>query len=724
MMRRAVMFALLLHLAPAPEARAQVAAELRGRVTDAANGRAVSGADVEVVERGVHARSASDGSFELRGLEPRTYHLRTRALGFTVDERDVDVENGRATTVFIELRTSARTLAPVVVDAAAEERLVAGGATFDRTAIERSGSRDVGDVLERAPSVVVTRSGGPGSPAYASIRGSSSNEVLVLVDGVPVNGSLGGSADLSRIPSETIERVTVLPGAQSARYGSRAMAGVILVETRRARREYSGAASAGAWGERAASAAVGEVTSVGRARWGGSLALQRRTATGDFTYDVPAVRGGGRAERHNADVASTSGVAATSLEVGRSASTLHANWEATERGVAGSIVQPSMTGRSDERRTSGGLDSRIAFGNVTIGASADLTDERSHFADPAPPFGGRYDDIVEDRSTRGTATATWAASIATLGTGVETQWTRMDATALDSAPPSQRTVGAWANARRTRALGATRVNVAATVRGDWDSLLPDASVSPRFVVAMERGPGSIAASVGSGFSPPSLADRFFHEGVLVRANPVLAPERVRGEVELRAALHDLAAGPFVVAADAAAYRADIDGMILWMPDFRFVWSPSNFDVHRRGWEASARAGLPSAGLAIHAVINDTRVEYAGPVLDGQVAYRPRTTGSASVEVSQLGVRASIMTRYVGERRTVPGSSLNLLDPYWLTDASLAVPVARGALSADVTVGLTNIFDRPAAMLVDYPFGGRGWTIGVRLRRAAESAFRS
>ena len=720
MMRRALVVALL-PLAVVRAASAQVAAELRGRVTDAANGRAVSGADVEIVERGVHARSAPDGSFTLRGLEPRTYHVRVRALGFAADERDVEVANGRATTVFIELRASATSLAPVVVDAAAEERVVAGATTFDRAAIERSGSRDVADVLEHAPSVVVTRSGGPGSPARVSIRGSSSNEVLVLVDGVPVNAAIGGSADLSRIPSETIERVTVLPGAQSARYGSRAMAGVILVETRRAGREYGGSATAGAWGERATSAAAGDVASIGAAQWGGSLALQRRTVNGDFTYDVPAVRGGGRAVRRNADVASTSGVASTSLELGRSTSALHANWETTERGVAGSIVQPSMTGRSDERRASGGLDSRIALGDVALGVAADVTRERSHFADPEPPFGGRYDDIVDARSTRGTATATWAASLATVGIGAETRWTRIDATALDAAPPSQRTTGMWANARRVQQAGATRLSVDGAVRGDWDSLLGGAAVSPRLSVAAERGVGALTVSVGNGFSPPSLADRFFHEGVLVRANPSLAPERVRGEVEVRAALHDLGAGPFVVAADAAAYRADIDGMILWTPDFRFVWSPANFDVDRRGWEASARAGLPRVGLSVHATINDTRVEYAGPVLDGQVAYRPRTTGNVSAELSQLGVRAIVSTRYVGERRTVPGSSLNLLEPYWLADASLAVPVTRGRLSADVTVGLTNIFDRPAAMLVDYPFGGRGWTVGIRLRRAAQTA---
>jgi outer membrane cobalamin receptor len=166
--------------------------------------------------------------------------------------------------------------------------------------------------------------------------------------------------------------------------------------------------------------------------------------------------------------------------------------------------------------------------------------------------------------------------------------------------------------------------------------------------------------------------------------------------------------------DATAYRADIDGMILWLPDYRFVWSPSNNDVRRAGWELSARADLDRA--SVQGTLNRADVSYAGPVLGGQIAYRPRTTGSVSATIGSRAAHLEIVTRYVGARRTVPGSDLNLLDPYWLTDLRLGSGWTHRLWAADATVGLENLLNRPAAMLVDYPFPSRSWTLGLRVRR--------
>ena len=154
------------------------------------------------------------------------------------------------------------------------------GITFDRKAIEQSGRRDLGELLQSVPSVVITRYGGPGSPSHVSIRGSAASEVLVLVNGAPINSAITGDADVSSFGLERAERVQVLTGAQSARYGGHALAGVVLVETRRAERELSGAASAGAWGERNASIAIGQTredsavraAAEGRARGGHEVA--------------------------------------------------------------------------------------------------------------------------------------------------------------------------------------------------------------------------------------------------------------------------------------------------------------------------------------------------------------------------------------------------------------------------------------------------------------------
>ena len=74
---------------------AQVPGELRGRITDATTGRAIAGARIEIADRVESVRSDADGAFVVRGLEPKTYGVAVRAVGYAAFRRDVSVENGR-----------------------------------------------------------------------------------------------------------------------------------------------------------------------------------------------------------------------------------------------------------------------------------------------------------------------------------------------------------------------------------------------------------------------------------------------------------------------------------------------------------------------------------------------------------------------------------------------------------------------------------------------------
>ena len=270
--------------------------------------------------------------------------------------------------------------------------------------------------------------------------------------------------------------------------------------------------------------------------------------------------------------------------------------------------------------------------------------------------------------------------------------------------------------RAARDVAGVGLTATLSDRVDYDDLVAATITSPRASVELARGVASLTASVGNGYSPPSLGDQFFHEGVLVKANPSLAPERTRGETELRAALRDVTLGVATLAGDAAVYRADVHGMILWSPDFRFIWSPANVDVRRSGWELTSRATVPALGVELRGSVDRTDVAYTGAAQTGQVIYRPRTTGQAGGSIERRFARVDAEARYVGMRRTVAGSDLNALAPYWLADARLSVPLIRSVWRVDAALGVDNVFNRPAAMLVDFPFGGRRWTLTLRTKR--------
>ncbi|HEY3637413.1 MAG TPA: TonB-dependent receptor [Rhizomicrobium sp.] len=90
------------------------------------------------------------------------------------------------------------------------------------------------DVLADAPGLNVLQSGGPGGQTSVFMRGTDSNHVKVLVDGIDMSdpSSPTGTFDFGQFLTQDIERVEILRGPQSGLYGSDAIGGVINIITK------------------------------------------------------------------------------------------------------------------------------------------------------------------------------------------------------------------------------------------------------------------------------------------------------------------------------------------------------------------------------------------------------------------------------------------------------------------------------------------------------------
>jgi vitamin B12 transporter len=97
------------------------------------------------------------------------------------------------------------------------------------------GARTVKEALRFLPGILGDGTVGTGVGALSGqfIRGSNSAQVLILLDGRPINNLGSGGFDLSEFTTNNIERVEVLPGGGSTLYGSDAIGGVINIITRR-----------------------------------------------------------------------------------------------------------------------------------------------------------------------------------------------------------------------------------------------------------------------------------------------------------------------------------------------------------------------------------------------------------------------------------------------------------------------------------------------------------
>lgn len=70
-----------------------------------------------------------------------------------------------------------------------------------------------------------------------NLRGYSSKNILVLVDGQQMNTAWNGDVDWNMIPVENIRKIEVVSGGQSALYGGRAVGGVINIMTKSEKRD-------------------------------------------------------------------------------------------------------------------------------------------------------------------------------------------------------------------------------------------------------------------------------------------------------------------------------------------------------------------------------------------------------------------------------------------------------------------------------------------------------
>lgn len=104
---------------------------------------------------------------------------------------------------------------------------------LDREQIQRSQARSLLDLLKGRAGISLSNQGGLGKITTLNIRGTESDHVLVLIDGVRIGSATAGLPALQDLPIDQIDRVEIVRGPRSSLYGSEAIGGVIQIFTRR-----------------------------------------------------------------------------------------------------------------------------------------------------------------------------------------------------------------------------------------------------------------------------------------------------------------------------------------------------------------------------------------------------------------------------------------------------------------------------------------------------------
>jgi len=651
---------------------AQAPTTVAGRVLDALSGDPVAGADVWFGT----ARAVTDenGRFDFGSVQAGRGTLLVRRIGYGPASLVLDIIPAAAheREIFLQPR-------PVELDS-----LVVEG----RMLTPQIGHEDL---LSRGRTLAIALDGwegitmrpGPDGGTAPTLRGSAPDEVVVLLDGLPLNNPYSGRADLRRVPTATVEEVRLHPGAQGAAFGGRAIAGVVEIVSR-ARTPGELSLYAGSHG-RVGGVAAGQVGRV-------AVSVGRDGLAEGYGYQVPPVRGTGEATRLN------TGGQIWSFNLRRAGETeVLLRGSASERGLPGPVTNPTPTAHASDWSVLAGLRHQ---GDIDIGAGVEFL--HSRFQDSAPPLGASYDSKSSGLEANFHFGRQFLRndSRVRLSAGAGGGYTAYQGDNIPSGSDQGRgnldLHASW--------QVADRVSVASSGRLDWWSGLELPVGSLRADLRFALGRTILSAGAGSAVAAPVLADLFFREGNGVRVNPGLQPERVRWEVEVGARHGGRVAG-VDVELGLRGYTGRVDDMVLWgqSPGYRFAWMPQNFDVTRRGGEATMtlRPLQPLRMSATASISRLTRPWDGAP----QLPYRPIYTVATTATWDAAAWRFDARWHLVSERNR-DYSGVNRMPSYALVGLGLEVtPFGRLRLRGDVEDAL----DRQPAYIAGYPTSGRSLT---------------
>ncbi len=571
----------------------------------------------------------------------------------------------------------------------------------------------LGEVFDHQAGLFMKRAGGPGSPSLLSIRGSTSDQVLILLNGRRLNTAQGGGFDLSMLSPWEVSRIEVYREANSARWGSDSMGGVVNIVTRnhggeRLRLRTLG----GSYGAKSLSlsGALGDEAPLD---FGGSY----RASDDDFYFTDP--RRGGERRRANADFRGRSFYGDLYVPVaGDDVIGFYLSTGRDERGAPGPIEFPTPQARLDDGRIflQGGVADTVGITHLSVGAGVRRMDRRYRNPDPIL--------WADDRhiNTGATVSADLSRGISSGGM-VETggSYDRDILSSTTDGHQDRGSVAAYASILfpigRTRDHGSPRSTLGSGLRferteGYRARVLP--FVSSKFILLDERL--VLRGSLGKKYRTPSFDELFWPLTSGAEGNPELRPERSTN-VEFSGSTY-LLDRRLRIRNDY--FLRELTDLIEWTPGARGIWRPSNVGRAREeGLELEGTYtgkiidALPPVLIEIsHSLILATD-QGDDPLTHGKrLVRRPGSLSSAQIEVFPGDVLSMGLSWSRVGRRYLTKTNTKWADGYDVIDMNASYSCWR---RVRVSVSISNLLNHNYYDIEEFPVPGRRIDVGLDLK---------
>lgn len=621
-----------------------------------------------------------------------------------------------------------------------------GSSSFSESKVTISDSagtegKSFSEILSLAGGIFVKDYGGLSQLKTISLRGLSSEHTLVLLNGLPLNTSQNGLADLSVIPIDGAASLYVTRGGQSAEYGGNAIGGTVNIVTPQTPGDSRTGVdfSAGSFGQQDAKATADIRLTDGMLATGFVV----RHADDNYPFNFNNGPSAARLLRTNSDVTSRAGYFQY-IHSGDDDGEISAtgSFYGSERGVGGAVTgiySISQARQSDQDHL---VQLHYETGSNALyrfDASAQVHYASEQYSDPGYVIGGKplEDDYQNvDMQFR---------SQFSIGVGGGSRLVTIGLEAVHSAgtgnslmvSPVRNQMGTFVTGMERLSTGWNlfpSLSFTQALRLDLTGSF-DPTLSPQggFILRSSEGNfGSIKGlqaafrgSISRDFRLPTFNELYYNVGGGI-GNPNLAPEKAFS-LETGVELQFLFLGKQRIS--GTFYNILMNNRIIWVPAGGINVMPENLrKVRSQGVELAYQWNSPSdyVALDIHYNLGEAKKiseDFPGdPAENSQLAFIPQETGAATVTLQKPGIY-SWLNRLAGfvkvnysSFRYLTETNDQFLPSYVVMGGGVIIDFRWQDYAGTFEVDADNILNQNYQVMQAYPMPLRSFVAHIGLKR--------
>ncbi len=714
---------------------AQSTKKIFGYVYDSSGNVPLVGANVLIEGSGIGTSTNENGYFHFDNLLNGSYSVTVSFIGYkSKTEADIIVNGDQPKEVYFYLTKAENKLDEIVITSKNNSGL-SNVKILGSEKIDKSNSQSVAEILKQVSGLEIESTGGIGSAKRISIRGSNTNQVLVLLDGIPLNNQSSANADLSKIPTNIVEKIEIYEGGSSSKFGSGAIGGAINIITKRNfKNEYKLNLSGGTYGYFNVEPGIsGNYKNL-------SFYLSYNSLQSKNNYNYNTLNTTGKQiieQRINADIKTRNFFSRLNYKYNNYFVSLNAQQFISNRGIPGKTKALTAYARSKNNSVILSTNAKATFDNLIVelngSYSNNITNNTNMYPDNAPlkyrrysRYDYQYRSNVEILNTTIYYTPFKWMNIIAGYNGKLLNYS--DKNFLPSLNPSASKAkdisnGLFVHQEYKIKLPEpfNKITFLPSVRYDEMRISSrklkrfEHQWSPSLSLYLSAGKKYqvfFKSSISRSFRIPTFSDLFYQD-VRIEGKPDLLPEKsLNKEIGLGWQFNNFGE----LKAEATYYNYTIEDMIVWKLGSFEVFRPFNNDAEITGQNYSLNYKFPNKNLSFTAGYT-----YLQPLDKNNhqtthnkiIPYRPQHSFKSSIQFGYKNFTSKIDYRFVSKRYVTIANTVSL-PSYQVIDLTLLQKIDFDKLKTTLIFSVNNLANEHYEIIRGYPIPGREFRIGIKL----------